>query len=155
MQMAWHDPLTAIYDLMFAAFLAIGAIEVVDVLYRSIPSRYRKESGRGRPSLQRALLIAMVLLGWGAVLLGTFWVYPEQSLAHSSHAWGSRIEIVEWKERLTLMAAMVMTMVAYVLIRYREVDAEQQRLRTAASALGLVVLIATGTASALGVLAYR
>lgn len=155
MQMAWHDLLTAIYDLMFAAFLAIGAVEVVIVLYRSIPLRHRRESGRGRPSLQRAFLIAMVLLGWGAVLLGTFWVHPEQSLARGSYAWGSQFQVVEWKERLSLIAAMVMTMVAYVLIRYREVDAEQQRLRTAASAFGLVVLIATGTASALGALVYR
>lgn len=154
MQMAWHDPLTAIYDLMFAAFFAIGAIEVVGVLYRSIPSRQRRESGKQRPSWQRAFLIAMVLFGWGTVLLGTYWVYPQQALARGSHAWGSQFQIVEWNERLSLMAAMVMTMVAYVLIRYKDAAGVQGRLRAAASVLGLIVLLATGTASALSAVAY-
>ena len=81
-----------------------------------------------------------------------FWVYHQQSRAETS---GSHLQIVEWNERLSLMAAMVMTMVAYVLIRYEDADAEQRRLRTVASVCGLVVLLPTGTASALGVVTYR
>jgi hypothetical protein len=155
MQIPLHDPLTAIYVMMFGAFFAIGAIEVVCALYRSILLRPRIVSAGGRPKWHRIFLIAMMLLGWGAVLLGTYWVYPQQALVDGSHARGSHQQIVEWKERLFLTSAIVMTMVGYVLIRYQDADAEQRRLRAAVSGFGLIILLATGTASALGAWAFR
>src|SRR5580693_7269693 len=123
MQFLMHDSVTAIYYMMFWAFLAIGAIEVVIVLYCSIPMRQRVVSGRGL-MWQRGFLVLTVLLGWGTVLLGLYWVFPQQLLAFGSYARGSQPQMLEWEERLSVIAAIVMTMVAHVLIRYKDTEGE-------------------------------
>jgi hypothetical protein len=104
---------------------------------------------------QRGFLVLTVLLGWGAVLLGLYWVFPQQLLAFGSYARGSQPQMLEWKERLSVIAAIVMTMVAHVLIRYKDTEGEQRRFRAAASTLGLFVLLATGIASVIGAWAFR
>jgi uncharacterized membrane protein len=50
------------------------------------------------------------------------------------------------------MATIVMTMVAYILIRYKDRAEEHRRLRVMAAVFALAALLATGFANGMGVL---
>ena len=146
MESAGQELVTTAYTLMVLVFIVTGLIEVILVLRPSFLSGRRRNGSDQKRSRHTVLLVVMALLGWIVFVLGTYWIHPRQpSLAHGLHAGGAHFPLVVWRDQLSLIAAMCMTMVAYVLLRYKDSDAEQQLVRTAASTLGLIVLIATGT----------
>jgi uncharacterized membrane protein len=152
MQISWHDPATIIHGTIYVLFFVMASILVVSVLYRSFVVRLGPELSHARRRWEEIFLIAMVLLGWGAALLGTFWTYPQQLLASGPQAVGLNSRSMESKELVTWMATIVMTMVAYILIRYKDRAEEHRRLRVMAAVFALAALLATGFANGMGVL---
>jgi hypothetical protein len=155
MQVTLRDPGTIIHGTMFGLFLVMGWIVVVAVLYQSFVARSSPEVSEERRRWEKACLILMVLLGWGAALLGTFWVFPQRLLASGPQAVGLVSRSMESKELITWMATIVMTMVAYILMRYKDRAEEHRRLRAMAAVFALVALLATGFANGIGVLLGR
>ena len=144
-----HDPGTMIHSTMFGVFLVMASIVVVVVLYRLLVARNGPELNAAGRRWEKVYLIVMVLLGWGSALSGTFWVYPQQLLASGSQTVVRGLEsqiLVSW------MAAVVMTMVGYVLMRYKDEIGEHRRVRGAAAVFALVALVATGAANGVGAL---
>jgi hypothetical protein len=82
-------------------------------------------------------------------------VFPQRLLASGPQAAGLVSRSMESKELITWMATIVMTMVAYILMRYKDRAEEHRRLRAMAAVFGLVALLATGFANGIGVLLGR
>jgi hypothetical protein len=155
MQVTLSDPGTIIHGTMFGLFLVMGWIVVVAVLYHSFVARSSPEVSEERRRWEKTCLIVMVLLGWGAAILGTFWVFPQRLLASGPQAVGLVSRSMESKELVIWMATIVMTTVAYILIKYKGRTEEHRRLRGMAAVFGLVALLATGFANGIGDLLGR
>lgn len=167
MEMTLRAFLTAIHGMLFGFFFLLAIYGVVVELCRSIYAKQPSDlTGRGY-SLERLYLICMVVLGWAAVLSGAYIVYPwyraippagiaslilyPQALLKSSpttagwHSLG-----MEWKEHIAWFAPIAMTMVAWVLIRYRRSMREHPQVRTAVLVFALVAFGAVGVAGFFG-----
>jgi hypothetical protein len=155
MQITLRDQGTVIHGTMLGLFLLIGSIVIVAVLYLSFVARSSPEMSNERRRWEKACLIVMVVLGWGTALLGTFWVFPQRLLASGPQAVGVVSRSMESKELVTWMATIVMTTVAYILIKYKGRVEEHRRLRGMAALFGLVALLATGFANGIGDLLGR
>jgi hypothetical protein len=57
---------------------------------------------------------------------------------------------MEWKEHVAWMAPILMTMAAWVLMRYKEAVEQQRRLRVTVAMFALTGLLATGVAAGFG-----
>jgi uncharacterized membrane protein len=57
---------------------------------------------------------------------------------------------MEWKEHIAWMAPIVMTMVAYVLLKYRSNIKGSRQVRTTVLAFALIAFLAAGIAGAFG-----
>jgi hypothetical protein len=146
------DPITTIHSAMFGVFLVMASIVVVAVLYRLLVARNRPELSAAGRRREKVYLIVMVLLGWGSALSGTFWVYPRQLLASGSQTVALYPRGLESRILVAWMAAIVMTMVGYVLTRYKDEIGEHRRVRGTAAVFALVALVATGVANGIGAL---
>ncbi len=156
-----------IHGMLFGGFFLMAIFGVVVELFRSAhveePS---KLTARGY-SLERLYLIVTAGLGWVAVLLGAYIVYPwyraippagvtnlagyPQHLLMSSplttgwHGLG-----MEWKEHISWLAPIAMTMVAYVLIKHRLAMKKYPQIRTAVLVFALVALVSASVAGFFG-----
>ncbi len=161
--------LTAIHGMLFGVFFLMAIYGVVVELCRSTyvkqPSLLTSKGYRR----ERLYLICLVVLGWAAVLSGAYVIYPwyraippagvtnlaryPQYLLKSSattvgwHALG-----MEWKEHIAWMSPIAMTMVAYVLTKYRRNIEVNRQLRTAVLAFALIAFLAAGIAAGFGAL---
>lgn len=129
----------------------------------SSPDRTSENSGR----FLRLYLVAMAALAWGAVLSGTYAIYPwyravapagtadlsgfPQRLLLSSegtapwHSFG-----MEWKEHVAWLTPVSITMAAAVISKYGRELGRERRLRTATLVFVFVSLFAAGVAGFLG-----
>jgi uncharacterized membrane protein len=57
---------------------------------------------------------------------------------------------MEWKEHVSWLAPIAMTMVAYVTLKYRRAITRPRRMRTAVLGFAVAAFIATGIAGAFG-----
>jgi hypothetical protein len=57
---------------------------------------------------------------------------------------------MEWKEHVSWLAPIAMTMVAYVTLKYRRAIARPRRMRTAVLGFAVAAFVATGIAGAFG-----
>jgi hypothetical protein len=120
-------------------------------------------------SRERLYLICIVGLGWAAVLTGAYIIYPwyraippagvanlalyPRFLLKSSPTTAGWHDLgMEWKEYIAWMAPIVMTMVTYVLTKYRLTIREHPQVRTAVLAFALVAFGAAGVAGFFGVM---
>jgi len=108
------------------------------------------------------------VLAWAAVLTGTYVIYPwyravppagvaladfPQALLRSNASTvGWHTLGMEWKEHVAWMAPILMTMVAWVLMKYEDAGEEHRRLRSTAVVFALVALLAAGVAAGFGAL---
>ena len=167
MEITLRALITLIHGMLFGAFFLMAIYGLVVELYRSahieLPS---KLTAKGY-SRERLYLICMVGLGWAAVLTGAYVVYPwyravppagvtnlalyPRFLLKSSATTAGWQDLgMEWKEYFAWMAPIAMTMVAYVLTKYRLSIREHPQVRTAVLAFALVAFGAAGVAGFLG-----
>ncbi len=167
MEITLHALITLIHGMLFGAFFLMAIYGLVLELCRSA---YFEQPAmltpRGR-SLERLYLFSLVGLGWAAVLTGAYLVYPwyravppaglaDLSLypryllkSHAATA-GWHDLGMEWKEHVAWIAPIVMTMVAYVLTKYRLSMREHPQVRKAVLAFAVVALGAAGIAGLFG-----
>jgi uncharacterized membrane protein len=167
MEITLRALITLIHGMVFGAFFLMAIYGLVVELGRSA---YLEQpamlTARGQ-SLERLYLFSMVGLGWAAVLTGAYLVYPwyravppagfadlslypRYFLKSRAATAGWHDLGMEWKEHIAWIAPIVMTMVAYVLTKYRLSMREHPQVRKAVLVFALVALGAAGIAGFFG-----
>ncbi|MGD1102470.1 MAG: hypothetical protein ABSA59_10425 [Terriglobia bacterium] len=159
--------ITLIHGMLFGTFFLMAVYGLVVELFRSAYVEQPSNLCSKGYSLERFYLICTVGLGWAAVLTGAYVVYPwyraippagvtnlalyPRYLLKSSAATAGWHDLgMEWKEYIAWMAPMAMTMVAYVLTKYRLSMREHPQVRTTVLVFALVAFGAAGVAGFLG-----
>lgn len=167
MEVTLRDFLTAVHGLLFGGFFLMAVFGIVVELYRSANEKQTAELTARGYSLERAYLIVTVALGWAAVLSGAYIVYPwyraippggaanlvlypQRLLLSSATTSGWHTLGMEWKEHVAWFAPIAMTMLAYMLIRYRGVLRQHSEVKRAVLVFMAAVLLATGIAGFFG-----
>ena len=167
MEVTVRSLVSGVHGLLFGGFFLMAIFGIAVELCRSAYTKEAPELTARGYSLERLYLIVMAGLGWAAVLSGAYVVYPwyraalpagvtnlagyPQRLLMSSpttiewHRLG-----MEWKEHVAWFAPIAMTMVAYVLTKYRGGIREHPRVRRAVIAFTVVALLAGGIAGGFG-----
>jgi hypothetical protein len=166
MQLTARELATAIHGMLFGGLFLMTCFGVLTFLYRTRVAR-SAEVSEATHRWDRAYLIVMVLLGWGAVLSGTYLIYPSYRAAAPSGVtnlalYPQRLLLsgpdtagwhelgMEWKEHVAWMAPILMTMAAWVLIRYKAAVDEHRSLRALVTAFVAAALLAAGIAGIFG-----
>jgi len=166
MQISVRAFVSAIHGLLFGGFFLLTAFGVLVELSRSINAAQPSElTGRGR-SLATFYLCVTAILGWAAVFAGTYIVYPwyraippagaaltgfpQSLLLASSTTSGWHRLGMEWKEHLAWFAPMLITAVAYVMIKQRSAIAKHPQVRRAVLTFALVAFASAGIAAFFG-----
>jgi len=167
MEITTRDLMTVLHGMGFGALFMLAFSGALAELYRmSVTTGPTQPSQRGQ-DLLGIYLLGMVVLAWLTVLSGAYIVYPwyravppagVTDLAEYPRrlllASGKTSEWhnvgMEWKENVAWIAPIAMTMVAYVVLKYRRVIAERQQMRAAVLWFAVAAFIATGIAGAFG-----
>jgi hypothetical protein len=169
MQLTLRELITALHGMGFGAFFLLAFSGALIELRRICAPGSPDALGTRDLRLLRAYLIAMCVLGWGAVLSGAYVVYPwyrahppagvadlgeypQMKLLSSPTTAGWHSFGMEWKEHVAWFAPIAMTMVAFVVIKYGTDLSRHKRVRNAAFAFAASAFFAAGIAGLLGAL---
>ena len=167
MEITSRDLLTVMHGMGFGALFMLAFSGALVELYRvSAPGPPSNMSSREQ-ALLRLYLGVMVVLAWLTVFTGAYLIYPwyratppagladlsgfPRALLLSSprtsrwHSLG-----MEWKEHVSWLAPIAMTMVAYVALTYRRAITQHRQLRIAVLAFAIAAFAATGVAGVFG-----
>ena len=163
MEITTRDLVTVLHGMGFGALFMLAFSGAIAELYRGVVP--------GRPGRQQTLLaaylISMVVLAWLTVLSGAYIVYPwyraappagvtdlseyPRRLLLSSGRTSEWHNVgMEWKEHVSWIAPIAITMVAYVTLKYRGAISRPPQMRTAALGFTVAAFVATGVAGAFG-----
>jgi hypothetical protein len=169
MQMSFRELVTAVHGMGFGAFFLLAFSGALFGLRRVCSSDGSPAVSSRDLRLIRAYLVAMCVLGWGAVFSGAYIVYPwyrahppagftdyaeypQRRLLSTPATAGWHSFGMEWKEYVAWFAPIAITMVAYVVIQYGSDLARHRRVRNAVFTFAAAAFIAAGVAGALGAL---
>jgi hypothetical protein len=167
MEITTRDLWTVIHGMGFGALFMLAFSAALAELYRLATANGPPQPTAHGQSLLTFYLVAMVVLAWLTVLTGAYVIYPwyravppegltdlseyPRRLLLSSGKTSEWHNIgMEWKEHVSWIAPISITMVAYVFAKYGRSFARFDRLRTAVLGFALVAFIATGVAGAFG-----
>ena len=167
MEITLRALITLIHGMLFGAFFLMAIYGLVVELFRSAYVEQPSPLTAKGYSRERLYLICMVGLGWAAVLTGAYVIYPwyravppagvtdlalyPQFLLKSNATTAGWHNLgMEWKEHIAWTAPIAMTMVAYILTKYRLSMREHPKVRTAVLVFALVALGAAGVAGLFG-----
>jgi len=159
--------MTLVHGMLFGAFFLMAAYALVVELCRSTYEEQPPQLTARGYSCERLYLIGTVVLGWAAVLTGAYIIYPwyravppaglkdlalfPRILLKSSPATAGWHDLgMEWKEHVAWIAPMAVTMVAYVLTKYRLSLRQQPQVRSAVLVFALTALATAGIAGFFG-----
>jgi hypothetical protein len=169
MEITLRELVTSIHGMLFGGFFLLALFgAIVLLLNRFNPARSSPDSTSAQPASrwQTIYLIAMVALGWAAVLSGAYIIYPwyravaptgaDLALypkflltAHPSTA-GWHNFGMEWKEHVAWIAPMAATMVAWVLLKHRAAWNAHRAVRTTVLGFAAVAFLAAMIAGGWG-----
>ena len=167
MEITVRDLWTVLHGMGFGALFMLAFSGALAELYRmSVSAAPAQPSSRGQ-TLLGAYLIAMVVLAWITVFSGAYIVYPwyravppsgltdlseyPRRLLLSSGKTSEWHNVgMEWKEHVSWLAPIAMTMVAYVTLKYRSAIIRPRHIRTGVLVFAVAAFIATGVAGAFG-----
>lgn len=167
MEISTHDFWTVLHGMGFGALFMLAFSGALAELYRmSAPGAPVQPSSREQ-TLLTLYLAAMVILAWLTVFSGAYIVYPwyravppagaadladyPRRLLLSSGKTSEWHNIgMEWKEHVSWLAPIAMTMVAYVTMKYGRALAKPRHMRTAVLVFTVAAFVATGIAGAFG-----
>jgi len=166
MEISTHDFWTVLHGMGFGALFMLAFSGALAELYRmSAPGAPVQPSSREQ-TLLNFYLAAMVILAWLTVFTGAYIVYPwyravppagadladyPRRLLLSSGKTSEWHNIgMEWKEHVSWLAPIAMTMVAYVTMKYGRALTKPRHMRTSVLVFTVVAFIATGIAGAFG-----
>ena len=165
MEISSHDLVTVLHGMGFGALFMLAFSGALAELYR-ISAPGAQPSSRER-TLLNFYLVAMVVLAWLTVFSGAYLVYPwyravpsegvtdlaeyPRRLLLSSGKTSEWHNIgMEWKEHVSWLAPIAMTMVAYVTMKYGRAITRPRHMRVAVLVFTVAAFLATGVAGAFG-----
>jgi len=171
MEVTLRELVTMIHGMLFGGFFLLALFgAIVLLLDRSNPAQIAGDASPSQPAprWQTIYLIAMVALGWTAVLSGAYIIYPwyravapagaDLALypkflltSHPSTA-GWHNFGMEWKEHVAWIAPMAGTMVAWVLLKHRAAWNAHRPIRTTVLGFAAVAFLAAAIAGGWGAL---
>jgi hypothetical protein len=166
MQITVRELMTMVHGMLFGGFFLMACFGVLVLLHRSLGTSKGELSPTARRR-ERAYLIVMVAVGWAAVLSGAYVVYPwyraappagvadlasypQRLLQANPRTAGWHSLGMEWKEHVAWMAPMLMTMVAWVFLRYEGASEEHRRIRAKIVSFAVAAFLAAGVAGFFG-----
>ena len=169
MEITSRDLLTVMHGMGFGALFMLAFSGALVELYRvSTPGPPSNMSSREH-ALFRLYLGVMVVLAWLTVFSGAYLIYPwyratppagltdlsgfPRALLLSSPRTSEWHNLgMEWKEHVSWLAPIAMTMVAYVAFTYGRGIVQHRQLRVAVLAFAIAAFVATGVAGTFGAL---
>lgn len=167
MEISFRDLMTVMHGMGFGALFMLAFSGAIAELYRmTAPGAPLMPTPREHRLLM-LYLVAMVILAWAATLSGAYVVYPwyravppagladlsnypQRLLMSSPETSGWHSLGMEWKEHVSWLAPISITMVAYVFGKYGPALARLRQIRHAVLGFTLVAFVATGVAGAFG-----
>jgi hypothetical protein len=167
MEITTHDLMTVLHGMGFGALFMLAFSGAVVELYRiSAPGVPAQMSAREQTVLGFYLL-AMVILAWLTVFSGAYIVYPwyravppagvtdlanyPRRLLLSTGQTSEWHNIgMEWKEHVSWLAPIAMTMVAYVTWKYGRAIIQHRNMRIGVLGFTVAAFLATAVAGAFG-----
>lgn len=161
MEMTQRELVTAMHGMLFGGFFLMALFGVIVLLLE-----LRQQQTRPASRWQTIYLIAMVTLGWAAVLSGAYIIYPWYRAvapvgadlamypkllltSHPSTA-GWHTLGMEWKEHVAWIAPMAGTMVAWVMLKHRAVWNAHRPVRTTILGFAAAAFLAAAIAGGWG-----
>ena len=167
MEVSTRDLVTVLHGMGFGALFMLAFSGALAELYRMSASGPSVQLSQRGQTLLGIYLVAMVVLAWVTVLSGAYIVYPwyravppagvtdlaeyPRLLLLSSGRTSEWHNVgMEWKEHVSWLAPIAMTMVAYVTLRYGRAITRPRHMRTAVLGFAVAAFVATGVAGAFG-----
>ena len=167
MEITSRDLWTVIHGMGFGALFMLAFSAALAELYRLSAAKVPSQQSSQAHTLLTLYLGAMVILAWLAVFSGAYVIYPwyravpptgltdlseyPRRLLLSSGKTSEWHNIgMEWKEHVSWIAPIAITMVAYVFAKYGRAFAKFEHLRTAVLTFAVIAFVATGVAGAFG-----
>lgn len=165
MEITQRELITILHGTLFGGFFVMATFALLVILLdRHTEATSATTTSRG----QTIFLVAVVTIGWAAVLTGAYIVYPwYRAIAPAGAAlagYPQRLLIaspttaawhtlgMEWKEHVAWFAPMAMTMVAAVLLRHRAVWDADRQVRRFILGFAAVAFLAAALAGGWGIL---
>ena len=156
-----------LHGMLIGGFFLMAVFAVIVELFRSKYATQPFELTARGQSLRRFFLIATAVLGWLAVLLGAYIVYPwyraippagvanlagypQRLLLANPGTSGWHRDGMEWKEHVGWFAPIAITMLAYVMVKQQQVMKKYPQIRTALLVFAMVALVSGGIAGFFG-----
>ncbi len=156
-----------IHGMLIGGFFLMAVFGVIVELFRSAFVKQPSELTSRGYSLKRLYLIVTAGVGWAAVLLGAYIVYPwyraippagvtnlagypQRLLLARPGTSGWHQLGMEWKEHVGWLAPIAITMVAYVLTKHRLAMKRYPQIHTAVLVFALVALLSGSIAGFFG-----
>jgi hypothetical protein len=166
-EISYRDLLTVLHGMGFGALFMLAFSGALAELYRVSASVAPGRAGRAGQRALKFYLAAMVVLAWATVLTGAYVIYPwyrasppagpfdladypRRLLLSSPRTAGWHSLGMEWKEHVSWLAPIAMTMVAYVFATYGPALGRHPRVRRAVLVFAGVAFLATGVAGMFG-----
>ena len=167
MEISIHALASELHGMFIGGFFLMAVFGVIVELFRSKYVKQPSELTARGQSLKRFYLLVTAALGWAAVLLGAYVVYPwyraiPPTSVASLAGYPQRLLLsrpgtsdwhrvgMEWKEHVGWFAPMAITMVAYVMAKQQLVMKKYPQIRTAVLVFALVALVSGGIAGFFG-----
>ena len=167
MELSFRDLVTMIHGMGFGALFMLAFSGAIGVIYATAVTGERWPDSADHIKMFRFYLVSMACLSWLTVLSGTYLVYPwyrakppagttdlsgypQKLLLSNPHTAGWHNLGMEWKEHVSWLTPIAMTMVAYVFITYGPQLARHRALRTAVLGFTAVAFFSTAVAGAFG-----
>lgn len=166
MEVTRRELVTIVHGMLFGGFflMALGGA-IVMLLEWSSPNP-EASAPASAVRWRTIYLIAMVALGWAAVLSGAYIVYPwyravappgadlagypQRLLISNPTTAGWHRLGMEWKEHVAWFAPMVATMVGFVMLRHRAAWSADRQLRRVVLGFAAVAFLAAAVAGGWG-----
>ena len=164
MEISVRELMTLVHGMLFGGFFLMALFGAVALMLRS--RHADAELNEKERRWERRYLVATVALGWLAVLSGAYVIYPwyravapagadlsaypQRLLMSRASTTGWHTLGMEWKEHVAWMAPMAMTMVAYVVIVYRDALKAERQLRHGVLGFAAAAFLAAVVAGGFG-----
>ena len=167
MELSLRDIVTMVHGMGFGVLFLLAFSGAIGVIYATAAAGERWAATSGHIKMFRFYLITMTGLAWLTVLSGTYLVYPwyrakppagttdltgypqrlllSKPLTAGWHSFG-----MEWKEHVSWLTPIAMTMVAYVFITYGPQIARHKQMRNAVLGFTAAAFFATAVAGGFG-----
>src|SRR5579862_8181681 len=167
MEITTHDFWTVVHGMGFGALFMLAFSGAIGELYHLATAGANFQQTERDRTMLNLYLIAMVALAWLTVFSGEYIVYPwyravppagttdlslfPRRLLLSSGKTSEWHNVgMEWKEHVSWLAPIAMTMVAYVTLKYRRSIVALQPMRSTVLGFAVAAFVATGVAGAFG-----